>query len=126
MIYYNPHWSVTLGCDPELFVSREVGKVRKRQAIVGSELVLPEGGVGVYEPGRPPDSLGSSYGQLVRDGVQVELNPRQSSCRESESFYIQHCFRTLNEIVQAKAKELGQPLKIDMRPVVKLTQGDLN
>jgi hypothetical protein len=117
-ISYQPYFDYSIGCDPELFITYEAGKVRKRKAIVGSELIVPFDGKQVkhdiYQAG--------SY---VRDGVQVELHPKPSSCRESVAFWMSAIFRDLDKQVKKKGSELGLPLKIDLTPVVKLSKGDL-
>lgn len=102
-------FTVHMGCDPELFLSKEVGRVRKRQSILGSELVIPEQGLGL---------IGS---QVVRDGVQIELHPWFSHCRANLSNQIQICFRTLRD---GLVKHPGT--KVDFRQVVTLTPGELN
>lgn len=108
-------YTLHLGCDPELFISTEVGKVRKRQAIVGSEFVIP------------PEGLKDTYNQaeLVRDGVQVEMHPKPSWCRANISNYVQAGFRTLDSAVKEASTRIGIPLKVDFRSVVRLTPGDL-
>lgn len=108
-------FKLDVGCDPELFVSRETGKVRKRQAIVGSEVILPPEGL--------KDPSGNS---VVRDGVQIELHPTQSHCRAYVSNDIQRCFRMLDAQVHRAAKDAKMPLKLDFRSVVKLSKGDMN
>jgi hypothetical protein len=67
--------SVMFGCDPEFFFS-------KNNKICGSEKILPEKGL-------------TSYGTIVRDGVQAELNPHPNTCRESLAYNIKQCFRTV-------------------------------
>lgn len=110
-----PGWfGLAHGCDPELFVSRTAGLIRKRKAIVGSEIVIPPEGIKV-----------GGWGEIVRDGVQIELHPKPSTCRESLSYYIQQCFITLNDQVNIAAGRLKQPLIIDFTPVVSLSRGDL-
>lgn len=61
--------SVMLGCDPELFLTTKDGQV------VGSERYLPEAGLtGVSGQG--------TACKVILDGVQVELNPPASHCRQ--------------------------------------------
>jgi hypothetical protein len=104
---------LTLGCDPEIFVSYEVGKVRKRRVVVGSEAILP------------PNDPKRTAARLVRDGVQVELHPDYSWCRANLSNSIQACFRQLDIAVKTASKRLNLDLKVDFRSVVRLSKGDL-
>ena len=64
------------GCDPEFFFTRN-GKV------VGSERVIGEKGVKDY---------GCNLPKIIRDGVQVELNPLPSFCRANLGNEIKQCF----------------------------------
>jgi hypothetical protein len=104
------YFSIQLGCDPELFLTKEVGKTRKRQSVVGSELVVPEGGIPV----------GSGMGRIVRDGVQVEFQPISGSCRANMSNHLSLCFQELQRRVE---KYPG--LKIDFSQTVRLSAGDM-
>jgi hypothetical protein len=119
MFTYNPLFAITLGSDPELFISRETGRVRKRKAILGSELVIPEKGLAVDSPqfGHCAD--------IVRDGVQIELHPIATSCRANMSNYMQAAFQTLDRQVKEVAKKIEQDINIDFSPVVKPSKGDL-
>ena len=105
--------SLRLGTDPEVFLSKETGRIRKRIAIIGSEMVVPTEGMNCI-------SSGSTCGKVVRDGVQVELHPTATTCRQSMGYYIKNCLAHLNAEV---AKHKG--LKIDFRQVVTLSRGDL-
>lgn len=87
--------SVTLGCDPELFLMRK-GKV------IGSEKVVPE--EGLHHKPYPKEKF-PSYSQgdwalkqyeVIRDGVQVELNPAPGTCRESLGQQISGCLKQLH------------------------------
>ena len=104
---------LTLGCDPEIFVSYEVGKVRKRRVVVGSEAILP------------PNDPKRTAARLVRDGVQVELHPDYSWCRANLSNSIQACFRQLDVAVKRASRARQLDLKVDFRSVVRLSKGDL-
>lgn len=77
---------VSFGADPELFLVKpgvRTGKLR----VVGSERVLPKAGL----------KTGNDYGTVVTDGVQVELHPASSSCRQSFSSYLKQCIVALDE-----------------------------
>lgn len=71
------------GCDPELFLAGEDGE------IVGSERALPKDGLLAASPYAP--------GKVVRDGVQVELNPHPYQCREALGGELRNCFVALRE-----------------------------
>ena len=104
------HSAIMLGCDPEIFLAREVGKLKKRTRIVGSEAVIPVNGL-----------LGpSSFSKLTRDGVQVELHPYQATCRANMSNDLSGLFQALKTTL---AKHQG--IKVDFSQVVRLTKGDL-
>lgn len=74
---YNP----SLGCDPEFFF-------RQNGEVVGSEKFLNKHGT----------QVGSSSSRIIIDGVQGELNPASSTCRESLSSNIGACFYELQKI----------------------------
>lgn len=70
-----PYYRVSMGTDPELFLARK-GKV------VGSEEAVPEGGIA---------------GVVTRDGVQVELHPGPSACRETLASNLGRAFFALDQ-----------------------------
>lgn len=70
--------SVIMGCDPELFFKKD-GK------IIGAEKVLPEEG------------FQSGSGTVIIDGVQGELNPKPSSCRQGLAGGIAYDLKILND-----------------------------
>ena len=91
-----------LGTDPEAFVSRN-GK------IIGSEKIMPEGGV-IYRHGITVlNANESGENKVIMDGVQVELNPMPSYCREVLSANIQTCMLNL-------ASRLKEKKYIDVKP----------
>jgi hypothetical protein len=110
---------MNLGCDPELFVTTEVGKLRKRKSVVGSELIVPPNGITVNTFG----NAGAPH--IVRDGVQVELHPPANWCRANISNYLQSIFRELDMRVANASNRLGMKLSIDFSSVVKMSKGDL-
>jgi hypothetical protein len=119
MFTYDPMFGVSLGCDPEIFLSREVGRVRKRKSIIGSEVVIPEKGLAAT------NYYGNVEGSIVRDGVQVELHPAPTSCRANLSNSLQVIFRSLSQAVNEAANREGKSIKIDFTPVVRMSPGDL-
>lgn len=80
-----PCGPITLGCDPEFFFQRD-GK------IIGSEKVLNIDPINPY----------SSMKAFVIDGVQVELNPAPSTCRQTLSGNILAAFTALKENLALK------------------------
>ena len=102
-------YSCNLGCDPELFVTRLAGKVRKRQAAVCSWDVVPH----------------THTGQVTRDGVQVELHAGgNTGCRQSISGAISTAFKELHQLMlPLTAKD--PTVRISFDPMVTLTPGDL-
>lgn len=69
---------LTYGTDPEFFIA-------SGSRILGSEAVIPVEGF----------ELGG--GALARDGVQVELHPKPSMCREQLIRKIAACFMALHK-----------------------------
>ncbi len=94
------------GCDPEVFITDASG------AIVPSMLVVPEDGIQAEK-----GSLHVLGGKVVRDGVQVELHPEPSSCRQCVSQNLRLCLEALQ-------KHLPVGWKVDWRPVVTLNQDE--
>lgn len=68
--------SPTLGCDPEFFFKQD-------GEIIGAEKVLPKTG------------LKAGDSKFIIDGVQAELNPRPSTCREILGTELRSCFMAL-------------------------------
>jgi len=88
--------NITLGCDPEFFFSKN-GK------IIGSEKVIK-----------------NNNSQIIIDGVQAELNPSASSCRQSLAEHISSCFRSLNEMIKK-----DDTIKIDTATTIKIDPKEL-
>lgn len=89
--------SYLIGCDPELFLSRG-GKT------IGSERVVPE-----------VKSI------VMRDGIQVELNPPASMSPAILGSWISQAFRNLDRMVKA------QPgVEIDFNEVVEVERAELD
>lgn len=78
---------LTIGGDPEFFF-----KDKKTKKIIGSEKVIPLNGLGEYEETNTKKITQT----VVRDGIQVELNPKSCSCRQSYQCYLSECFNDLN------------------------------
>lgn len=72
------HHSISLGCDPEFFFT-------KNGTVIGSEKLLPR------------DGLEMPIGKVIIDGIQAELNPRPSSCRQGLGAEIGWCFSKIKE-----------------------------
>jgi hypothetical protein len=94
--------SISLGCDPEFFFADRLGQ------ILGSEKVMKSGAIG---------EKGAS--QVVIDGVQAELNPLPSSCREQLAHQISICFQNLQA-------QLGLGVVVKVDPLVEITQVELD
>jgi len=101
---------ITMGCDPEFFFTDGRGKV------VGSEKVLPKRGINV------DDGWGYEVGKVIIDGVQAELNPPPNTCRALLGNDIHYCFRNLAR----RLKKEGMNLGVDFKPLVKITQKELD
>ena len=92
----------TLGCDPEFFFSKE-GKV------IGSEKIIKKTGI------RASRGLISDAddGKIIRDGVQAELNPKSSTCRESLASNIKTCFiQILSNLPDGTKVNMSQMVRV--------------
>lgn len=107
---------VYLGCDPEVFVTRV--NSRGRKVVVPSDVILGDKKV-------LSGWNGARMGFLAQDGVQIELQPNYSTCRESLSYYLTGLMINLASIVAAKGAEFGEEFKIEPLTVVRLTKGDI-
>ncbi len=100
--------SVSLGCDPELFLMRD-GKV------IGSERLIPKEGLtvslgykrnekGEYERNDKGEHVLEIIPVVVRDGVQVELHPFAANCRQEVCNQISRCFKYLKKAIDEEKK----------------------
>lgn len=96
-------YSVWFGSDPEIFIADQKGLV------MGSESVVPKDGIITPQGG---------YGKVVRDGVQVELHPFPSTCRQSHSLGIAFCLQTLKDACKPKEYSISFRPVVDMDPMV--------
>lgn len=76
-----------LGADPEFFILS-----KKNENIIESNKVLPENGI----------SLGSGDSKVTIDGVQAELNPYPSLCRQGAAKQYVELFRKLAGVLSKK------------------------
>ena len=90
--------SVQLGCDPEFFFM-------KNGQVIGSEKVLPKNGI--------PDGCGYG-GKTIIDGVQAELNPVSSNCRESLAYQIFICFNSLKKRLEETGATVAAESIVDI------------
>src|SRR3990167_6657078 len=96
-----------LGCDPELFLIDDHGRV------VGSERVLPS------------DCVDSPSATVTTDGVQVELPPSPGSCREGLSGRIFTALEALDHLVQAHNTRSAANVAISFDQVVRVRASEL-
>lgn len=101
-----PISSPNLGCDPEMFIA-------KGGRIVESSEVVPQ--AGIFDP----QDYQAYRSAIVRDGVQVELNPSPSTCRAG---VVNQVARLIAQLAQ-QAKEKGG--EISFQPVVELSAEDM-
>ena len=94
--------NIMLGCDPEFFFAKKNGE------IIGSEKVL-----------KKEDKQNH---RLVIDGVQAELNPSPSYCRQLLASSIHDCFVNLRESLNRRG--IDAIIKVDT--LVNITQEELN
>ena len=111
---FEPSFGTVFGCDPEIFVTRASGRVRKRRAAVGSERFLPPAGI-----------YGDGSG-VTRDGVQAELHITPGGCRQGAAGRLASAMTLLNAAVEAARAELRIPsLAVTFKPMISLTPADL-
>ena len=91
---------VTFGSDPELFLRRKDGRV------IGSEKVIPTEGIPAL------------MSKIIRDGVQVELNPRGVYCRQYMGREFQAMFAKL-------ASTLPDDVEVDFSGLVEVSSSEL-
>jgi hypothetical protein len=101
------HQYLNLGCDPEFFLTSKDG------AVIGSEKVLPKDGL----------KAEGTYGKIIIDGVQAEINPLPSTCRQSLAYAIGYCFGQLNRSLEAQG--LGQ-ISVKTDPLVDVSQTEMD
>jgi hypothetical protein len=90
-----------LGADPELFVIDKEGK------IIGSEKIIPKE-VKFRNYHNNVATLGhGTSGEIVQDGIQLELHPAPSACRANLGNEISTCFRALVPILKEKGYDLS-------------------
>jgi hypothetical protein len=93
------HLSGTFGADPEIFLrSKSTGK------IIESREIIPSAGIPVYYRNDPANGL--VIGKIVRDGVQVELQPLRASCRQTFSSYVKTLLLKLEDLAWIHNVEL--------------------
>lgn len=103
-------FQITMGCDPEFFFSKG-GK------IIGSEKIIPKEGLHVLDQyGNPILS------KIVIDGVQAELNPKETTCRVFLSNNISRCFKSVLEAIKLKK---DPELNIDFTQTIKIDKKEL-
>ena len=108
-------WGNIIGCDPELFIIRTSGKVLKREAVVGSERIVPSDLV--------HDINGTS---VSRDGVQCELHAGgRGGCRQSLSYYISRALSILDSLV-FDANKKDPTIRVSFQPIITLTKRDIS
>jgi len=91
---------VMFGCDPEFFIKKD-GKT------IESEKIITEGGIK------------GSAGNIVVDGIQAELNPKPSDCREVLANQIAHCFSLLKS-------NMGKDVKCDFSQSIELSDEEFD
>lgn len=98
--------NISFGCDPEFFFSANGD-------IVGAENILPENGV-VYS-NRMAVSGESHAGKIIIDGVQAELNPIPSTCRQLLANDISRCFIELDKISKSRGVDLDFSQTVEVK-----------
>lgn len=113
-------YNITMGCDPEFFFAHGNRTVEANDVIPKDGLVYSreeqyyEGDERATRDVRYP-----GYGKVVIDGVQAELNPAASTCRQALCYYIQRQFMAIAKV--AKEKKLG----VNFSRVVELSDDEM-
>jgi len=92
-----------LGCDPEFFFKTSEG-------IIGAEKIIPKNGLII-----------SSSNKIIIDGVQAELNPTASTCRQSVQYAISACFLELRQ----ELKKYNGTITADFSQAVEISKENL-
>jgi hypothetical protein len=107
--------SIRFGCDPELFLEKKNSK--GRYEVIGSERVLKTS----LPEKKTEEEITDNW--VIKDGVQVELNPPPQGCRQLLCSNIEHSLNMLKE-------KLAEPEFKDIRPcfkqVVKIKKTELD
>lgn len=116
--------SINLGTDPEFFFRNKDGIVESTKALA----MMPDR---TYESwqGRGVISFNKDcFNMIVPDGVQVEIHPHASHCRELLAGSIHSLLCKLNYAINNYYNEEKEPLDLalDFSQVIKLTQKQLD
>lgn len=95
---------IGLGCDPELFVIGDLPK-GKGKGVIGAERIMSE------------PLVTPTKGRVVLDGVQIELNPNYSYCREILSGNVANTIRMAAEKASSAKCKLSLTPLVEMDPV---------
>ena len=106
--------SIYFGCDPEFFFENEKNEIIGAEKVIKDKIDINYKGSSA-EPGNP------DYGSLVLDGVQVELNPKPSTCRESLSSNIGMSLSKLKEHLKSTPN-----IKVSFNSVVEIKPEELD
>jgi hypothetical protein len=114
---------IEMGCDPEFFF--KTGK-----KIIGAEKVISTKGIKFHpsdeykEYGR--SSEGAKECEIVIDGVQAELHPKQNWCIAHLQNEIACCFKKLNKVINDSKNdvsfEFGRTVTIDPEELMSLDE----
>lgn len=111
--WVQPAGRIALGCDPELFLANEDG-------IIGAEKVIPKEGIPSAGSTAWPYPIGTVNGAVL-DGVQLELHPPASTCRQSLAANLAQIFAALElKLVSHKG------VKVSFDPVVEVSKKELD
>jgi hypothetical protein len=106
--------AIKMGSDPELFVSG-VDPKSGRKFILPSNEVIPEQYTGLSIAGRGLKYSSRMEPAVVRDGIQLELHPAASHCRQILAENIRDSLKALATRIKASPN-----LKLDFTQAIKL------
>lgn len=106
----------TIGCDPEIFIS-------KGGEIIGAEKAIPADGLPCPSAADETYRLTNKRAAIVLDGVQAELNPKPSHCRALLATEISAAFVTLRKHLKKSKMEVcfKQVVEVDSKELDSLS-----
>lgn len=103
--------TMNFGCDPEFFFAKKTLKGRVGR-IIGAEKIIPKEGV----------QVGNNTGAIIVDGVQAELNPKPSACRQNHAKLIHHALLRVSQLMKSNRRKR---ITINWKPTVRVTPSEL-
>ncbi len=91
--------SISLGADPEIFVVNKEEEIVSASNIINKEISVSEGS-----------------GAVANDGMQIELHPNPTQCRETLISNLFDCIKEANKLATDKGYKLTESFTKDVSP----------